>query len=174
MFTPSLRALAVAAALTTAGTAQAATVNLVADAGWERFAFGDVGTPVTSRSFSFSLIGSAIFSVVDAFVGGDSFAVFSNGSFLGNTSTPAAPGASTGMNFDAAFADTTGHSSGSWLLGPGNYLITLSVLTRSPGTGDHIGAVRLDTAPVPVPAGGALLLSGLGLAALMRKRRKDA
>lgn len=174
MFTSSLRALAVASALVTAGSAQAATVNLVSDSGWSRFSFGDVGTTVTSRSYSFSLIGNAIFSVVDAFTGGDSFEVFSNGSLLGNTSAPSTPGANTGMNFDAALADTTGHSSGSWLLGPGTYLITLAVLTRAPGAGDHIGAVRLDTAPIPVPAGGALLLSGLGLAALLRKRRKNA
>lgn len=170
MFNVSIKALAVAAALVSAGPTRAATINLVADSGWSRFAFGDVGTTV-GRSFSFSLAANAILTIVDGFLAGDQFEVFANTLSLGTTSAPVTPSANTGMNFDAALA-AGDHSSGSFLLGPGDYVISMDVLARSPGViGNHLGAIRLDLAAVPVPAGGALLLSGLGLAALMRRRR---
>ncbi len=165
----SIKALAVAAALVSAGPSRAATINLVADSGWSRFAFGDVGTTV-GRSYSFSLAANAILTVVDGFFAGDQFEVFANTMSLGTTSAPVTPSANTGMNFDAALGDPN-HSSGSFILGPGDYLISMDVIARSPGSGNHMGAIRLDMAAVPVPAGGALLLSGLGLAALMRRRR---
>ena len=170
MFSTKLKALAVAAAMVTAGSAQAATINLVADSGWTRFAFGDVGTTV-NRSFSFSLAANAILTIVDGFFAGEQFAVFDNGTSLGTTSTPAASSTNTGMNFDAALADGK-HSFGRFNLGPGTYLISMDVLARAPGTGNRLGAIRLDMAAVPVPAGGALLLSGFGAAALFRRRRR--
>lgn len=170
MFNVSIKALAVAAALVSAGSARAATINLVADSGWSRFAYGDVGTTV-GRSFSFSLAANAILTIVDGFLAGDQFEVFANTLSLGTTSAPVTPSANTGMDFDAALADGD-HSWGSFLLGPGDYVISMDVLARSGGSsGNHLGAIRLDMAAVPVPAGGALLLSGLGLAAFLRRRR---
>ncbi len=170
MFSTTLKALAVAAATVTAGPSQAATINLVADSGWDNFSFGDVGTTV-GRSFSFSLAANAVLTIVDGFVAGDQLGVFNNAVSLGATSAPVTPSASTGMNFDAALASGQ-HSFGQFNLGPGTYLISMDVLARSPGTGLHIAAIRLDMAAVPVPAGGALLLSGLGVAALLRRRRR--
>lgn len=174
MIKPTLRALAVAAATVTAGLgampAPAATLNLVADSGWTRFAFGDVGT-TAGRSFSFTLATNAVLTLVDGFFAGDQFEVFNHGTSLGTTSVPVTPSANTGMNFDAALADGQ-HSFGVFNLGPGTYLISMNVIARSPGSGNHLGAIRLDMAAVPVPAGGALLLSGLGMAALLRRRRR--
>ena len=77
----------------------------------------------------------------------------------------------TSLRGVAAGAEIRRHSAGPSLLGPVSYPIWSDGLSRSPGAGDHIAAVRLDTAPIPVPAGGALLLSGLGLAALVRRRK---
>lgn len=170
MFSNSLKALAVAAATVTAGPSQAATINLVAGSGWDNFSFGDVGTTV-GRSFSFSLAANAVLTIVDGFFAGDQLGVFNNAVSLGATSAPVTPSANTGMNFDAALASGQ-HSFGQFNLGPGTYLISMDVLARSPGTGLHIAAIRLDMAAVPVPAGGALLLSGLGAAALLRRRRR--
>lgn len=170
MFSTKLKALAVAAAMVTAGSSQAATINLVADSGWTRFSFGDVGTTV-GRSFSFSLAANAILTIVDGFFAGEQFAVFNNAVSLGATSAPVTPSKNTGMNFDAALADGK-HSFGQFNLGPGTYLISMDVLARAPGSGNRLGAIRLDMAAVPVPAGGALLLSGLGVAALFRRRRR--
>ncbi len=174
MFKTTFKALAVAAATVTAGSAsgpaQAATINLVADSGWTRFSFGDVGTTV-GRSFSFSLATNAILTIVDGFFAGDQFEVFNNAVSLGATSAPVTPSSNTGMNFDVALASGQ-HSLGQYNLGPGTYLISMDVLGRSPGAGNHLGAIRLDMAAVPVPAGGALLLTGLGVAALFRRRRR--
>lgn len=170
MLRPFLKALAVAAAMVTTGSAQAATINLVADSGWSRFSYGDVGTTV-GRSYSFTLARNAVLTIVDGFFAGDQFEVFNNAVSLGATSAPVTPSANTGMNFDAALASGQ-HSFGAFNLGPGTYLISMDVLARSPGTRLHTGAIRLDFAAVPVPAGGILLLTGLGAAALFRRRRR--
>lgn len=174
MIKTTLKALAVAAATVTAAAdpapVSAATINLVADSGWIRFGFGDVGTTVP-RSFGFTLAANAVLTIVDGFVAGDQFEVFSNTVSLGNTSNPVTPSKATGMNFDAALAGGN-HSFGTYILGAGTYLISMNVIGRSPGSGNHLGAIRLDMAAVPVPAGGVLLLSGLGVAALIRRRRR--
>ena len=164
----SFKALVVAATLVTAGVAQAGTVNYTVGAGWERFSAGAVGTQV-NREFSFTLTQNAILSIVDGFLPGDQYEVFANGSSLGSTTVPG-PGPSTGMKFDVAFADGI-HSMGQFILGPGAYLISLTVLSRSGiDTRGHIGALRVDLAPVPVPAAGALLLTALGALGLRRRR----
>ena len=166
----SLKTMAVAAILATAGTAQAATVNYTVDSGWSRFSAGAVGTQV-NRQFAFTLTKNAILTVVDSFLVGDQFEVFSNGASLGSTSAPGTGGTNTGMNFDAAAADGI-HSIGRFILGPGSYVISLNVLARSgTDTATHIGAIRADVGQVPVPAAGALLLTALGAMALRRRRR---
>lgn len=170
MIPRSFKALAVAGALVAAGSAHARTINLVADGGWERFAFGAIGTTV-SRDYSFTLAQNAVLTVVDSFFAGDILEVFSNGASLGQTSAPLAGTTNHGMNFDAALADGD-FSSAAFLLGPGSYNVSLAVLGRSPGGGNHIGAIRLDLAAVPLPAAGAMLLSGLGLGAFLRRRRR--
>ncbi len=171
MLKHSFKALVVAASLVAAGIAQAGTVNYTVDSGWNRFSAGAVGTQV-NRQYSFTLTQNAILSIVDGFFPGDRYEVFSNGSSIGMTSVPGT-GPSTGMRFDDALVDGI-HSMGQFLLGPGSYLISLAVLSRSvngSATGGHLGALRVDLVPVPVPAAGALLLSALGVVALRRRRQ---
>ena len=169
MFKFSPKALAVAATLVVAGSAQAGTVPYTVDSGWSRFSAGAVGTTV-GRQFSFTLAKNAILTVVDSFLVGDQFEVFANGSSLGTTSAPGTGGTNTGMKFDLAAADGI-HSVGRFILGPGSYVISLNVLARS-GTDTklHIGALRADIGQVPVPAAGGLLLTALGAMALRRRR----
>ena len=170
MFKFPLKALAIAATLGAASAAQAGTINYTVDSGWDRFSAAAVGTQV-SRQFSFTLTQNAIMTIVDGFLVGDQFEVFSNGVSLGTTSLPGTGGTNTGMNFDAALADGI-HSMGRFILGPGSYLISLDVLSRSgTDTALHLGAIRVDVGQVPVPAGGMLLLSALGLMAFRRHRR---
>ncbi|MGL4281120.1 MAG: VPLPA-CTERM sorting domain-containing protein [Albidovulum sp.] len=170
MFKLSMKAMIVAATLALASSAQAVTVNYTLDSGWTRFGAGLVGT-TTNRQYSFTLTRNAIMTIVDGYLAGDQYEVFANGSSLGATSVPGTGGTNTGMNFDAAAADGI-HSVGRFILGPGTYFITLTVLART-GTGTrlHTGAFRADVGQVPVPAAGALLMTALGAMALRRRRR---
>ncbi len=164
----SLKALVVAATLATAGSASAVTLNI--DSGWDRFAFGSVGT-LAKRIFTFTLAGYANLSVTDGYFAGDQFKVLLNNVSYGLTSLPVPGGPSVGANYDAAFANS---NFSSWMhrLGPGTYTLTMLVMQRSgTDTRDHLGAVRLDTAPVPLPAAGLMLLSALGAAAAVKRRR---
>lgn len=166
----SLTALAVATALLTAGSANATLVTpLSVDTGWTSFGFGAVGTQA-KRTYTFTLTGVAILKIVDGFTSGDRFQVFANNVSRGLTSLPAS-GSSIGNKWDLAFANPN-FSQRAFHLGPGSYTVSILVAQRSgTDTGLHNGAVRLDTSPVPVPAGGLLLISALGAAAAARRRK---
>ena len=168
----NLRSVAMAAVMAvSAATAQAATVDLSLGDGWVEFYFGGDET-AWEEEFR---IGSSIplrLQVTDAYLSGDRFEVFSDGTLLGATSLPGAVGAHT-VSKDEAFASPT-WSSGAWLLAAGSHLIT-GVVTTSP-FGSGAGAVRLveavpQPAVVPLPAGGLLLLTGLGAIVALRRRR---
>ncbi|WP_284165640.1 VPLPA-CTERM sorting domain-containing protein [Frigidibacter sp. SD6-1] len=163
----SLKALVVAAVLGSAGSASAVTLNI--DSGWDRFAFGAVGT-LAKRVFTFTLSGFANLSIVDGYLAGDQFEVFLNTVSQGLTSVPVQGTTNLGANYDAAFGDPD-FSNWTQRLGPGSYTLTMLVTQRSgTNTIDHLGAVRLDTAPIPLPAAGLLLLTALGAAAAARRR----
>lgn len=166
----SIKALAVAAALVATGPVRAATLNV--DSGWSDFAFGAVGTTAT-KTFDFTIVKKAFLTVADGFFSGDRFEVFANAISLGQTSAPVNGGNFVKNNFDAAAASSS-FSSGRFLLGPGTYTVSFDVteVTSSPKGRNNIGAVRLDTAAVPVPASGIMLLAGLGAAALFGRRRR--
>lgn len=166
----SIKALAVATALFAAGGAAATPVTpLNIDTGWTSFAFGAVGT-LAKRTYSFTLTGDAILKIVDGFTSGDRFQVFANNVSRGLSSLPTA-GFKTGNKWDLAFANPNFSHRG-FHFGPGSYTITIMVAQRAgTDTALHNGAVRLDTSPVPVPAGGLLLISALGAAAAARRRK---
>lgn len=164
----SLKALAVAALLGSAGGASAVTLNI--DSGWDRFAFRAVGT-LSMPVFTFTLAGFANLSITDGYVSGDQFKVLLNNVSFGLSSLPVNGASSVGANYDAAFANPN-FSTWTHRLGPGTYSLTMLVMQRSgTDTRDHLGGVRLDTAAVPVPAAGLMLLSALGAAAAVRRRR---
>lgn len=167
----TLKALAVAASLLSAGGASAATVTpLAIDTGWTAFAFGAVGT-LAKKTYSFTLAGYALLTVTDGYISGDQFRVLANNVSRGLTSLPVDGASKVGNKWNNALANAN-FSSRSFRFGPGTYTISLLVNQRSgTDTANHLGAVRLDTAQVPVPAGGILLLSALGAAAAARRRK---
>ena len=173
----SFKALAVAAALFTAGGAQAVTVspfavNLGIDSGWSAFTFNNVGTYAT-KAFKFTVVGNAFLTITDGYQAGDIFEVFANNISRGLTSIPQSTTAKIGNKWDLALASTN-FSHRKFRLSAGTYVISMLVHNRSSTPGSHIGAIRVDTANVPVPAAGLMLISALGAAGAARRRRKQA
>jgi hypothetical protein len=169
----SFKALAVAASLTISGGASAATLTpLNLDGGWDSTAYRDVGNSVIAsfRTFSFTLTGHALLTLVDGYLSGDRFELISNGVSRGFTSQ-GTPGSKIGNKWDQAMLDSA-FSKRSFKFGPGTYAVSILVDRQFGPLGPNRNlGIRLDTAPVPVPAAGALLLSALGVAAAVRRRR---
>lgn len=169
------------------GAAQATTVNLPTNGSWAVFdvdnsvPFG-FGTPYwidiadgSDLSFAFTVpVGlTGALTVVDAGFAGDRFEVFANAASLGSTSVAInSYPTSIGLDFDAALADSN-YSRAVFTLAAGDYLITgrmsLSAL-------DDLGAPidasvgGLNVMLVPEPATYLMLLTGLGLLTITRRR----
>jgi len=170
----SLKALTVAATLFTAGGAEAYTVNLGLDTGWQTFNIKNIAGASATKSFTFTLTGYALLTITDGYLSGDRFQLLANNVSRGLTSLPAAIGAKIGNKWTLASTNSD-FSHRSYKFGPGTYTIDLLLAKLSPDLGTyHIGAMRLDTTSVPVPAAGLMLLTALGAAGAMRKRGRTA
>ncbi|MGB3147896.1 MAG: hypothetical protein WBA91_09095 [Paracoccaceae bacterium] len=163
-----ITALALAATLSTATSAFA--VTLTPDSGWNLFGFGAIGNFAT-KTFEFTVAGNALVTIADGYTSGDQFEVFVDNVSQGLTSLPNNGASFVGGNFDAAAGDPN-FSVWSQLFAAGTYSISLLVNARSgTDTNFHLGAIRMDTAPIPAPAAGLLLLTALGAAAAAGRRR---
>lgn len=150
-------------------TTNATGTVLVIDSGWQADDIDAADTPSLASPWTFTLTGSAVFSITDAFVVGDNYIVTNMGGFLLTTAlgllpTPWTPGGGTPDN---AWADPN-YQHGQITLGPGDYSLSIS--------GDGVGGlpagfyIRLDTAAVPEPA--MLALLGLGFIGIAFSRRR--
>jgi hypothetical protein len=166
----TIKALAIAATLLSTGGASAATLNLGLGTGWNVFAFKGAGQSAYNK-YSFTVAADAILTLVDGYLSGDRFQVFVDNVSRGLSSLPVNGGAKLGRKWDQALADPN-FSKRTLYFTPGTYTLSMLVVSRSAGADQ--GALRLDTAVVPVPAGGLLLVSALGAAAVLRRRRKQA
>jgi hypothetical protein len=192
----AVRASFIAAALAAASLgAQASMVNLVADGEWHTFSVaedisnagatawidnGDANGPQGSAlSFSFTVAAGQVgtLSVTDAYAQGAVYQVFSNGVSLGQTSAvPVATDFLGNANPDVAFLSND-YSHAVFTFNEGSYTVTGSLsqamqIDNAPFNYDG-GAVKLELAPapaVPEPTSYALLLAGLGLMAMVRRR----
>ena len=159
----------------------ATTVNLAVDA-WNTAYFGDTGSTWLDDyafnepkplDFSLTLTQAGYLNVTDAGLAGDTFQVVVRDALnnvVVNAAT-SAPGADTttdiGVDFAQALASNN-WSHGSWLLGPGSYTVSGSVLNSAFGAG--VLGVSVTTA-VPEPATYSILLAGLVVLSLAARRR---
>lgn len=174
--------LAATALLAAASVAShATTVNLAVDA-WNTAYFGDVGgtwlddyafNEPNSLDFTFTLTQAGYLNVTDAGLAGDSFQVIVRDALnnvVVNAAT-SAPGSDTttdvGVDFDQALANSS-FSHGKWLLGPGSYSVSGTVLSSAFGAG--VLGVSV-TAAVPEPATYSILIAGLMVVGAVARRR---
>ena len=147
---------------------QAATIT--PDAGW---VYGDISSTTDLVAFDFTLASDGIFSLTDCCLLGDTWTI--SGSFAGVSSVGLAA-ISVPLGIGVAFSALDP----SWLdplvshfqiaLAAGSY----SIFVSGDGGGGlaALFGVRVDTAAIPVPAAGLMLLSAMGgLAALSRRRK---
>ncbi|MDP3855373.1 MAG: FxDxF family PEP-CTERM protein [Phenylobacterium sp.] len=156
-----------AAAASIAFAAPASAAVLIADTGWQSDQIDGIDTPSEQSAWTFTVSGTALFRITDAFVTGDVFSLYDGATLLAKTTftTTAEPIDSFG---GTAWSDTS-YSRLSYLVGPGSYSFTI--------TGDGAGGVpagfgvRLDTSAVPEPATWAMMITGFGLVGGAMRRR---
>lgn len=136
------------------------------ESGWNEFDFGVVNS-YWDQMFSFSLTQTSVLRITDVYFTGDQFLVLNRGEIIGATSTPVATAYYTADTEYAFVSDLW--SSGEWILPPGDYLISGSVLASPYGYGT--GYLRVDSMPVPVPTGFFLL--GTSLLGIFWARSKN-
>lgn len=193
MFAVRASFIAVALAAASFG-AQATLVTLVDDDQWHTFSVaedvstagatawidnGDASGPQGSAlSFSFTVAAgqTGTLSVTDAFTQGAVYQVFSNGSSIGLTSSvPVATDFLGSANPEDAFVSSD-YSHAVFTFNEGSYTVTGALVQAVQFEGAAFnydgGAVKLDlaAAAVPEPSSYALVLAGLGLVALARRR----
>lgn len=143
-----------------------AFAQVTVDGGWQSFSFANVGSSFTPEPFTFTLTEAAVLRVTDAYLSGDQFEIFSNGTSLGLTSAPTL-GFDLTNDYDAAFASSN-FSHGQWLLAAGTYNITGVTLLSPYGA----GGAAISLTAVPEPESIALLLVGMAVIGTQLKRRQ--
>lgn len=126
----------------------------------------DMFVPPT-RPFEFTLLTSAYLQITDTVRAGDRYEVNNFGHLLGLTSEPSPP-APYQFDPDLAYADSK-FSKGQWLLGPGAYSITATVLPATFTVDAGFYGIRLVVAPVPEQTTYSLMIAGMMLLALFRR-----
>lgn len=146
------------------------------DGGWQYFAFGDVGSSF-GQTFDFTLADSAEFKITDVNYDGDQFQIYINAVSQGLTSAPANDGTYfTDPNL--AFASPL-FSHGSYILGPGSYSISGTVVASPYGSGHAFAELVSYQMPdpdptpaaVPEPATWAMMLVGFGAIGFTLRRK---
>ena len=147
--------------------------------GWHSFSWtGGPNVTQTESAFTFTSGAAVTVKVTDAYISGDRFQLFDNGSLVGTTSQLNGPTPWTD-NPDVAFAGL--FSKGAFTLGAGSHSLVLKNIQIPSGYDSGAGFFRVDGNGGVVVAGnpsapepGTLALVGMGLVglALGRLRRR--
>jgi hypothetical protein len=150
-------ALACCLLLFASGTARAGTI--IVGGGWQAFTWDNApGTFNSEGPLTYTSANPTRLTVTDAFLDGDRFQVFDNGTLLGLTSAPTADGNSVDGNPDAAVTNPK-FSSGKFLLAAGSHAVTLKITAIAPGYPSGSGYLRVDlVGPVATPEPACLTL----------------
>lgn len=106
--------------------------------GWQPFYFGSAGTwamaSTTSGAFYLDTWLPVVLRISDAFVSGDRFSLYINGTMIGNTSVPVPNSAFYTANPNEAFINAN-YSTGAWILPRGLHRITIKTLLNADASG---------------------------------------
>lgn len=167
-----MRKLALAAAATVALWSTTANAGvIVADSGWQSDTLTGAGSPTAQSPWTFTTASSALLSVSDGFVTGDTYTL--SGDLTGTTTFFA--GLASDVQASGSFGSewlSSSYSKIAVAVGPGTYTFSIT----GPGQGGIPAGlgVRLDSVrgAVPEPATWAMMLLGFGaIGASMRRRR---
>lgn len=145
-------------------TVPAQAVTLTLDNSWTDFSWSGGEGAVATPTFQFTVapVTRVRFDVTDAFFSGDEFQVVdSTLGTIGFTSDVPPDPDFFENDPDTAFSDPN-FSSGSFLLDPGNYDISLIVAQAATSFPDGVGFVRAESVPIPFEMEGTLGLLALG------------
>jgi hypothetical protein len=160
-------AAALASAAMIAIATPASAQVLVLDGGWQDDTLSAPFVPTDNSPWSFTITSSAILSVVDCCVTGDTY--FLSGDVTGVTTFYA--GSASDVQASGAYGSywvDSAYSKISLLVGPGTYSFSI--------TGDGVGGtpaglgVRLDSA-VPEPAAWGMMIGGFAFAGFAMRAR---
>jgi hypothetical protein len=146
---------------------------ITVDGGWDTFSWNTAVSPwATEQPFTFTISGAGVLQVTDAFLDGDQFRIYDNGTPIGLTSVPTDTGAFQ-SDPDLAYADPS-WSSGEFAMADGDHSITIEVVAGYPSGGAYLQGFSVQAA-VPTLSWPSIavftaLLAVLGVMVVRRMR----